>query len=310
MVRLSAPGFSRLEESTSLDVRIGGSESNTAVALARLGMRAVWWSKLPANPMGRRIENEIRRWGVDTESVIWDNSPESRAGLYFLDFGVPPRATDVYYDRAASSASRITAIEMETSPISKARLLHLTGITPALSPYALKAVSKAITLAKSSGTAVSFDINYRSKLWPQAKAREALEPLLSDVDLLICPITDAANIFGIFGDGAKVAREFRERYGVGAVVITLSMGGAVASSKTEEVATLPLPLGQIVDRVGAGDAFNAGLLMGYLEGDLSRGLQYGTAMAALKHSIPGDLLISTRAEIDAVVGGCGTGISR
>jgi 2-dehydro-3-deoxygluconokinase len=310
MLRLSAPGFSRLEEAASLDVRIGGSESNTAVALARLGMHAAWWSKLPANPMGRRIENEIRRWGVDTESVIWDDSPDSRAGLYFLDFGVPPRGTDVYYDRASSSASRLTATEMNASPIPEARLLHLTGITPALSPYTLKAVSKALEVAKGSGTAVSFDVNYRSKLWPPQKARESLEPLLSEVDLLICPISDAGNIFCITGDGTEVAREFIDRYGVGAAVITLSAGGAVAITDNEEITTLPLPLSQIVDRVGAGDAFNAGLLMGFLDGNLTRGLQYGTAMAALKHSIPGDLLISTRQEIDAVVGGSGTGIKR
>jgi 2-dehydro-3-deoxygluconokinase len=238
------------------------------------------------------------------------DAPDSRAGLYFLDFGVPPRATDVYYDRAASSASRMTAIEIESSPIQESRLLHLTGITPALSPYALKTVSKAIEIAKGAGTAVSFDINYRSKLWPPARAREALEPLMSQVDLLMCPIADAANLFDIIGDGAEVAREFRVRYGVGAAVITLSVGGAVACSESEEISTTPLPLGQIVDRVGAGDAFNAGLLMGYLEGDLMRGLRYGTAMAALKHSISGDLLISTRAEIDAVVAGCSTGISR
>jgi len=310
MLRLSAAGFSRLEEATALEVRIGGSESNTAVALARLGMRVAWWSKLPANPMGRRIENEIRRWGVDTRHVIWDRSPDSRAGLYFLDFGHPPRATDVYYDRAASSASRLTAIELESSPISEARLLHLTGITPALSPYTLKAVSSAIDIARSSGAAVSFDINYRSKLWSPAKAREALEPLLSAVDLLMCPISDAATIFAISGDGAAVAREFRERYGVGSAVVTLSGGGALACSSKEEVETSPHHLPQIVDRVGAGDAFNAGMIMGFLDSNLKRGLQYGTAMAALKHTMPGDLLISTRQEIDAAVAGTGSGISR
>src|SRR5579862_7421140 len=117
MLRLSPPGFGRLEEAVTLDVRIGGSESNTAVALARLGLRSAWFSKLPANPLGRRVENEIRRWGVDTSGVIWDESPEARAGLYFLDFGAAPRSTDVHYDRASSSASRITALEIESSPI-------------------------------------------------------------------------------------------------------------------------------------------------------------------------------------------------
>ncbi len=171
-------------------------------------------------------------------------------------------------------------------------------------------MSKAISLAKHSDTAVSFDINYRSKLWSTSKAREALEPLLSEIDLLMCPMSDAASIFGITGDGAAVAREFRQRYGVGTAVITLGGGGALACSERQEVESVPLHLPQIVDRVGAGDAFNGGLLMGYLKGDLTLGLQYGTAMAALKHTIPGDLLISTRAEIDSVVAGGGTGIRR
>lgn len=310
MLRLSAPGFSRLEEATSLDVRIGGSESNTAVALARLGMRVAWWSKLPANPLGRRIENEIRRWGVDTQSVLWDETPGARAGLYFLDFGLPPRPTDVYYDRAASAASKITALEVEASPIAATRLLHLTGITPALSPYALKAVSHALELAGQAGAQVSFDVNYRSKLWSPAAARQAIEPLLAQVDLLLCPLSDATLLFGMTGTGQSVAKEFRDRYDVGCVVITMGGDGAVACDDSGDWAASPYPLTQVVDRVGAGDAFNAGVLMGYLQNDLALGLQYGTAMAALKHTIPGDLLVSTRAEIDAARAGGVSGINR
>jgi 2-dehydro-3-deoxygluconokinase len=298
MLRLSAPHFARLEETVSLDVRVGGSESNTAVALARLGLKVAWWSKLPANPMGRRIENEIRRWGVDTSSMLWDELPGARAGLYFLDFGVAPRGIDVYYDRAASSASRITAHEIDASLIANARLLHMSGITPALSPYAAKAVLRAFDVAREAGTRVSFDINYRAKLWSTADARRELEPLLSRIDVLLCPLSDAEALFGIIGSGAEVARTFRERYGVASAVITCGGDGAVACDDAGDWAATPFALGQIVDRVGAGDAFNAGVLMGYLQGDLKTGLEYGTAMAALKHTMPGDLLLSTRAEIE------------
>ncbi|HLK60696.1 MAG TPA: sugar kinase [Chthonomonadaceae bacterium] len=310
MLRLSAPGFSRLEEAVSLDVRIGGSESNTAVALERLGLRAAWWSKLPANPLGRRIENEIRRWGVDTSGVIWDETPGTRAGLYFLDFGVSPRATDVYYDRAASAASRLTALEVDATRITHARLLHLTGITPALSPYCAKAVTRAMALAKEAGMRVSFDVNYRSKLWTPAEARQGLEPLLGQVDLLLCPQSDAALLFEIHGNGPDVARELRERYGVQVAVVTCGGEGAVACDDAGDWAATPYALGQVVDRVGAGDAFNAGILMGYLQDDLALGLQYGTAMAALKHTMPGDLLLSTRAEIEAARTGAVSGIRR
>lgn len=298
MLRLSAPHFARLEEAVSLDVRIGGSESNTAVALARLGLKVAWWSKLPANPMGRRIENEIHRWGVDTSAMIWDERPNARAGLYFLDFGVAPRGIDVYYDRANSSASHITAQEMDADFIGRARLLHLSGITPALSPYAAKAIDRAFAIAEETDTRISFDVNYRAKLWSPEEARRGLEPLLSRIDVLLCPLSDAEQLFGITGTGPEVARAFRENYGVGAAVITCGGDGAVACDDSGDWAATPFALGQVVDRVGAGDAFNAGVLMGYLQGDLKLGLEYGTAMAALKHTMPGDLLLSTRAEIE------------
>jgi 2-dehydro-3-deoxygluconokinase len=301
MLRLSAPGFSRLEEADALDVRIGGSESNTAVALARLGLRAAWWSKLPANPLGRRIENEIRRWGVDTSHVRWDESPGARAGLYFLDFGLPPRGIDVYYDRAASSASKMTAIEVEPGPIAAARLLHLTGITSSLSPYCAKAVARAMTLAKESGTRVSFDTNHRSRLWSAETARRELEPLFAQVDLLLCPLGDASALFGIAGTGTEAAAELRERYEVDSVVVTCGEEGAVAATATGLIEASACASPHIVDRVGRGDAFNAGVLMGFLQGDLALGMRYGVAMAALKQTMPGDLLLSSRAEIEAAL---------
>ncbi len=310
MLRLSAPGFGRLEEAITLDVRIGGSESNTAVALARLGLRVNWWSKLPANPLGRRIENEIRRWGVDTSGMVWDDDTSARAGAYFLDFGLPPRGIDVYYDRAHSSASRLGRDEVDAARIAQARILHLSGITPALSPACGEAVSHAITLAKQSQTRVSFDINYRAKLWDTHAAKRVLEPLLSDIDLLLTPLADADLILGITGKGTDVARELKARYGIGAVVVTMGGEGAVACDDAGDRAAAPYPLGQIVDRVGAGDAFNAGVIMGYLQNDLALGLEYGVAMAALKHTMPGDLLLSPRAEIEAARARSSTSIRR
>jgi 2-dehydro-3-deoxygluconokinase len=310
MLRLSAPGFSRLEEAVSLDVRIGGSESNTAVALARLGMQVAWWSKLPANPLGRRIENEIRRWGVDTSQILWDTSPTARAGSYFLDFGLPPRGIDVYYDRAGSSASALLREELDEDAIGRARLLHLSGITSALSPSCADAVAHAITAAERKNTRVSFDINYRAKLWDAESARRTLEPLLPHIDLLLTPLTDAALLFDVTGTGPDVARELKARYGVGTVVVTCGGEGAVACDDQGDQAAAPYALGQVVDRVGAGDAFNAGVILGYLQNDLRAGLEYGVAMAALKHTMPGDLLLSTRQEIEAARSGASTHIRR
>jgi len=310
MLRLSAPGFGRLEEAVTLDVRVGGSESNTAVALARLGMRVAWWSKLPATPLGRRIENEIRRWGVDTSQIIWDDAPAARAGVYYLDFGLPPRGIDVYYDRADSSASKITAIEIDAESIASSRLLHLTGITPALSPYCSKAVTKAIAIAKEHGTRVSFDTNFRSRLWTPDQARREMEPLFASVDLLLCPQSDAETLFDIKGRGPEVAAALRDRYEVDAVVVTCGEEGAASVTDAGAINVPACRSPHVVDRVGRGDAFNAGVLMGYLQGDLRLGMQYGAAMAALKQTMPGDLLISNRAEIEAALGSGNSGISR
>lgn len=310
MWRLSPPGFGRLEEAVSLDVRMGGSESNTAIALARLGLRTSWWSKLPDNPLGHRIENEVRRWGVDTAAVNWDKKSSARAGLYFIDFGTSPRATNVHYDRANSSACTIRPDHVSVDHIENSRLLHLTGITTALSDSCAEAVSFAIGFAKDAGKLVSFDVNYRAKLWSPDAAKVTLSRILPKVDLLFCPESDAKTVFGIEGSAESVARQLKERFGVPSVVVTCSEGGARAIDDNGAYSVSAYPLGQIVDRIGAGDAFSAGTLFGYLSGDLPKGMEYGTAMAALKHTIPGDILIATRAEIEAVVAGAKGGVSR
>ncbi len=310
MLRLHAPGYERLEAAHRLEVRIGGSESNTAVALARLGLKAAWWSKLPDNSLGRRIENELHRWGIDTSAVLWDKSPEARAGLYFLDFGTPPRGTEVLYDRAHSSASHLYPSDLDSYLIERSQLLHLTGITPALSASCADTFRRAIGLAKQAGTKISLDTNYRSKLWSPDTARHTLSMVMSDLDLLITPQSDAEMLFGITGTGTEIAREFRKRFGVPAVVVTCGSEGAFALDDRGEWFAEPHELGPIVDRVGAGDAFDGGVLYGYLQGDLGLGLDYGVAMAALKHTIPGDLLIVSRDEIERVRAGGSAGIRR
>lgn len=301
MLRLSPPSYARLEEATLLEVRIGGAESNVAVALARLGLRVCWWSRLPANALGRRIESEIRRWGVDTSAVQWEESPSARAGLYFLDFGVPPRPIEVTYDRAHSCASTIAPHHVDALHIAHSRLLHLTGITPALSSSCAEAVAHAIATAKRAGTRISFDTNYRARLWPKEKAKEVLEPLLPQVNLLLMPQEDGQQLFGFSEGGLALAQALRARYGVECAVVTCGGEGAFASSANGDLLAAPYPIPQVVDRVGAGDAFDAGVIKGYLQGDLALGLQMGMAMAALKHTIPGDLLLCTREEIEALL---------
>jgi 2-dehydro-3-deoxygluconokinase len=298
MVRLSPPGFTRLEEATTLECRTGGSESNVAVALSRLGMRVAWLSRLPENALGTLIVRRLRSLGVDTSHVLW--APGERAGVYFIEPGAAPRPTRVLYDRAGSAASEMTPEAMPWEVVRAARHLHLSGITPALSPSCRAVTARAIDEARGAGATVSLDVNYRARLWSPAEAASVLGELIPTVDLLISTAVDLELLFGLVGEGEEVARRAREKFGAAAVVVTLGgAGGSLADA--EGCHRAPCFPATEIDRVGAGDAFDAGLLYGFLGGDLRAGLTYGLAMAALKHSIPGDEFIGSLAEVEELI---------
>jgi 2-dehydro-3-deoxygluconokinase len=307
MLRLSPPGHSRLETAETLDCRVGGSESNTAVGLARLGRQAAWWSKLPKSPLGRKVEASIRRWGVDTSLILWTEG--GRVGVYYIEFGALPRPHQVYYDRAHSAVSTLSPDEVDWSMLDSARHLHLTGITPALSESCAATTARAAQEARGRGLTVSFDVNYRSKLWSPTQARDTVVPILKDVDLLFCPTGDAAAMFNLHGTPAQTARTLQQKLGVKTIVVTGNRAGVEAVDGEQALRADVIPTTEI-DRVGAGDAGNAGILHGYIDGDLATGLRYGSAMAALKHTMPGDEILSSLEEIEAVVGGVSAGIHR
>jgi len=277
-----------------------------AVALSRLGLRAAWISKLPTNPLGAMIERRVRGFGVDTSRVVWEEG--GRAGVYFIEPAAMPRPARVLYDRANSSASRLEPSEIDWAALGGVRHVHLTGITPALSASCRATVARAVSEARRRGCTVSFDVNYRARLWSAEAAREALEPLLSEVDLLITPLADAQLLWDLPADGEATAAALRERFSTPVVVITMGGEGALCHDGTVRKAS-SFPVREI-DRVGAGDAFDAGLLFGFLRGDLDLGIAYGMAMAALKHTIPGDEFIATRDEVEALLAGAASGIHR
>jgi len=298
MVRFTPKGFTRLEESAELELRVGGSESNVAVALARLGMRAAWGSKLPRNPLGALTARRIHSFGVDVSHVKWVD--DARMGLYFIEPGPAPRSSLVLYDRSRSAASTMTPDDFDWSVLDRSRHLHLTGITPALSPTALETVTRAVSEARARKKTVSFDVNYRARLWPAELARETLLPLLRGVDLLICTAADCLQLFGLSGTPEQFSEGMARLTGSPRIALTLGADGAILreSESFHRVAGFPV---QPVDRVGAGDAFDAGLLWGFLNGDTPRGLEVGMAMAAIKHTIPGDEFISSMAEVEALL---------
>lgn len=298
MIRFAPKGFTRLEEAAELELRIGGTESNVAIALARLGLRSAWASRLPRNPLGELVARRVRSFGVDISQVRWVEGP--RMGLYFIEPGAAPRSSLVLYDRERSAASMMEPEDFDWTVLDRSRHLHVTGITPALGASACATTERAIREARARGRTVSLDVNYRARLWAPEAARECLLPLLRDVDLLICTLSDAAVLFGLDGPGEDVARGLGELTGAPLVALTLGAGGALLWDRSRFHQAEPHPV-HAVDRVGAGDAFDAGLLWGFLQGDTPRGLTYGMAMAAIKHTIPGDEFISSLAEVEALL---------
>ncbi len=297
MIRLTPPDHERLLTTPILEVHIGGAELNVAVALAQLGVPVAWVSKLPDNPLGQRIALEAQRFGVNTSRIVW--TAEGRVGLYFYERGTAPRPSTVVYDRRYSAINTLKVDELDWDFIGKAKILHLTGITPALSDVCRHLVAGCIVRAKERRMFVSFDVNYRSRLWTPDQARATLLPLLRSVDLLICTKDDAATLFNLTVDVETVARQLQASLRIPNVVVTHG-DRAVAVTPKGVFSQAGYPLAE-VDRLGAGDAFAAGLLYGILQDNWDLGLRYGLAMAALKHTIPGDWFIGTKAEVDGLI---------
>lgn len=301
MVRLSAAGGRRLEDATSLDLSIGGTESNVAVGLARLGLRVAWLSVLADNPLGRRIESDLLRHGVDTSHVIW--STTERAGVYFLDPGVAPRPTRVLYDRVNSAVSRVDPAAIDYGVVERSASLHLTGITPALSAGCAAVCHQLADTAALRGIPIVLDVNYRARLWSADAAVAGLAPLMARATLVLCGADDAATIWGQNGRPEDVASALLDRSQAEIVVVTLAADGAIAMTRSGDVYLQPAVPVSIVDPVGAGDAFAAGFLSRWLRDrhGIPDALRAGVAMAALKLTIPGDLAIVTAAELDELI---------
>ena len=337
MVRLSPPGHMRLEQATSLDVSVGGAEWNVAVNAARLGLRTAWVSRLVDNWSGRLIVEHARRHGVDTSNVVWeafDGVGRLRNGFYHLEVGVGPRASAVTYDRGHTAISQMTA-DMVDWPalLSRCRWLHVSGITPALSPVLAETVREAFRLASEAGVRTSYDLNYRGKLWTPEQARQANEKIVPFVDVLIGNEEDFEKCLGIAAEGTdesyskldpesykQVAREVSRRFENVEMVGTtlrdaktgllndwrclLFDGEAFHLSRIYENL-------EIVDRVGGGDSFSAGLVYCLLDGqDAATAVEFAAAYSALAHTFPGDTNWATRAEAEKVMGGAGARISR
>jgi 2-dehydro-3-deoxygluconokinase len=307
MLRLSPPGDDRLERADALDVHVAGAESNVAVAAQRLGADAAWFSKLPDSPLARRIVRPLEGHGVGTD-VAW--SDEGRLGQYYLETAGEPRGLNVVYDRAGAAVTTAETAELPAERVREAGMFYTTGITPALSDTLETTTRELLEIAREAGTTTGFDLNYRSKLWSPAEAREVLTGLFPLVDVAVVPEDDAATVLDRTEGGETLARDLQAEYGFETVVVTRGGNGALAlrDGDVHEQAAFET---ETLDRVGTGDAFVGGFLARYLDGDpIPAALEYGAATAALKRTIPGDVAVVSPAEVEAVIERGGDDISR
>jgi 2-dehydro-3-deoxygluconokinase len=308
MMRLTPPGFLRVEQTLTFDIWVGGSESNTAVGLARLGMKAAWLSRLPATPMGRYISNRIGQYGVDVSNVVWADE-EERLGIYFHEKAQAPRASEIIYDRKDSAMSRMRPADLPADlfEAGTSDVLHVTGITLALGETARETAHEAIRRAKAAGWRISFDTNYRSKLWSGAEAASGCDYAMSLADVIFCPLGDYHVIYGEATERGAI-EALAEKYPGALIIMTLGQGGARARTAAGQVLRQPAILAGEVGRIGGGDAFTAGFLYAWLTyGEIEAALKWGVAMSAHKYTIPGDLPLVDREAVAALVAGAAGG---
>ena len=310
MFRLTTPGHQRFAQATHFEITPGGAEANVAVLIARLGGSAEFVSRLPAHDLGQRAIDELRRHGVGVEHIARGGE---RIGVYFLEQGASQRPGNVIYDRAGSAITEVQPGDFDWARIfDGAGWFHWSGITPALSRSAARVSEEACRAAKKRGLTVSFDINYRAKLWNTKAAGRALRPLMQYVDLCVAGADEARSILGAKGGTDEaIATDLAERFGFKTVAM---ISRRSSSASTTNCGALLLHGGRafhsprheitIVDRVGSGDAFTGALIFALMRGDAPQpAVNLAAAANALKHTISGDYCLVSLAEVEALTAG-------
>ena len=326
MMRLNPEGYRRFVQADRFEASYAGGEANVAVGLAQFGMDAAFVSKVPAHEIGQCAVNELRRFGVDTSLILRGGD---RLGLYYVEKGASQRASKVIYDRADSAIAKAAVSEFDWDAIfENAAWFHWTGITPALGGELPEICLEACKAAKAHGVTISCDLNFRKKLWTSAQANAVMSKLMPYVDVCIANEEDAKDVFGIAASGTdiaagklsregyrSVAEQLCARFGFKAVAITLR--GSISASDNDWAAMLytggeayfsPTYHIRIVDRVGGGDSFGAGLIYAMLNGKAPQDtVNFAVAASCLKHSIEHDFDLVSVSEVEALAAGNASG---
>ena len=328
MMRLSPPGYERFVQAQSFDINYGGAEANVAVSLAQLGHDTVFVSKIPATPIGNAAVSTLQKFGVDTRHIARGGS---RLGIYFLENGASVRPSSVVYDRADSAITKATPDEFDFDAIFRdATLFHVSGITPVLSNDTAALTLAALKKAKEHGVTVSFDLNYRAKLWTDgiAEKQQMLHEMMQYVDICFGNARDAAKCLGytdgnldlINGDYAVCVDEEHmtqvlDTYHLKYLITTLRKNNSASDNGWSGAICSRSGLYQgkiydlhIVDRVGGGDSFAGGLIYGLNNYDCKQSaLEFAVAASCLKHSILGDFNRVGVSDVEKLMCGDGTG---
>jgi 2-dehydro-3-deoxygluconokinase len=326
MLRLAPYNYERLVQAGTLQATYGGGEANVALSLANFGNEAWFASLLPNNALGDAAENSLRRYGVKTQYL---KRTGERIGIYFLEHGASVRPSNVIYDRADSAIANIQLGDIDWSEVLVDKdWFHFTGITPALAPNVATVTLEALKAAKSAGVTVSCDLNYRGKLWTKGEAKETMTKLIKYVDVIIANEADASDVFGINADTTDVhsgkldidhykstVQQLMDLSGCEKVAITLRESlsasdnnwSAMLYDGKDVLISKKYPI-HLVDRVGGGDSFCAGLIHGLCKGwENQKTLEFAVAASGLKQTIPGDANLVSEDEVMNLVAGDASG---
>ena len=312
MLRLSPPRYARIADGDIFEKRAGGAELNVASGVAQLGLRTAILSKLPQSELGTFVKNRVRFVGVSDDYLIYDDYPGARLGIYYYEMGASPRKPAVVYDRYAASVNRLKLDELPESLWRSCRMFHTSGISLALSPALRGTVIETIRRFRQNGTLISFDVNYRATLWDEKTARETIEQVLPLTDILFVSEETSRRMFQKTGALTDILRSYATDYGVKVVAATQRI---VRSPKQHDfTSTLydaatdtfyseaPYCGIDVIDRIGSGDAYVAGVLFGLLKfDDPQQAVWYGNAMSSVKNTVPGDLPSSSFSEIQRII---------